>query len=924
MNIKETNLMLRQNSASTRELTTQAQERYSRGGPRFNRGGEIFMAEPGRGEGEKPKEPIQEGQTKQPIGQNDRSSFSSKATSSTAGVGGASNGGGEKPPAPPAGETPSETPPEGDSGVPEKKDGEPGETISKTDITDLQLLNYIERINDLIGSGEPEKDMLRMGLDAITKLQGVNETEKNEALKRIKEAFDKAPEQRREGLYGERKLTPSEKKQIESALKADGIEKLFNRMFDRVDARPQADFNEAFGNAGTFEFEEFMKTLNEAITANNEKGEVDRAHELNLIVQRFANEKKAREIIHNAYFGVMSGADTEGMSKFIDTFQTGWADLAFNKAGVTQAMHFYEQALLIVREKAGGYLRPKEVVGEMKKNSRGEVNELARKYLEDANSRGMLKGPGGKKLEPWEIDRALSFARGMSIIMGRTIEIAASSILPPGATAFTDQYAQRIIAELAPFRHSFKFFVRSKFSRILAYVMNRGKKPWDPKEIQEFDDLKRLKKIEQFDVLNGLVPDGQERFYSVLNPFEIGGILSRTGWRIEGSGVTMIDDLVRKEIEQGKAKAVAEADAWIGTGVQIERKRGKFVKKERSSEPFKAMEDAKEAEKARIHISTQLEIIAQRTPLRLFLNIRNVQEKVLGRTAERLKMPKEKLKELMSQTRDRDKPEDVENREKVEKFLQWVDELVLLQEEANQNKKPLNEFLSKASSDVQNFVKDIEDVWAEGEQKTFLKTLEEKEWKIPYTFGTEDVPYNEYNFEITGPRSIARRWGDMASAARASKAFLEFFSGIDHFKDQGQIVEAMIKIYDGIKGYNEDDAQKFMLRLAEGVVKFYKKGWQSRLPLGIGSLMSLVTGKSSYAQIAYGRGAMAWDELQVNEFTRLLRDAGKLTVEQQHELQEKVGGSKKEVAWAYARTVVPLIMLALVYYMLSKSLNEKN
>lgn len=41
-------LMLRQSSASTRELTTQAREGYSRGVPRFNRGGEIFME--GKGE----------------------------------------------------------------------------------------------------------------------------------------------------------------------------------------------------------------------------------------------------------------------------------------------------------------------------------------------------------------------------------------------------------------------------------------------------------------------------------------------------------------------------------------------------------------------------------------------------------------------------------------------------------------------------------------------------------------------------------------------------------------------------------------------------------------------------------------------------------------------------------------------------------
>lgn len=811
--------------------------------------------------------------------------------------------------------------------------GEPqsqSETIAKEGISDPQLLDYINRINTLINSGEPPREVLRMGLEAIMKLEGISEQEKGKILARIDSAFVEAPEQRREGLYGERKLTPSEKKEIENAQEPKDIEKLFNRMFDRVDSRPQVDFQKAFDSAGTFEFNEFMKTLNEEITRNNNIGNTERAAILRRIQQQFTNEREAREIIHNAYFGVLSGADTEGMAKYIDTFLSGWADLAFSKEGVTQAMHFYEQALLIVREKAGGYLKPKEVVGIMKKNEEGEVNILVKKYLNEANEKKMLgKDASGNpmKLEPWQIDRALSFARGMSIITGRTIEIAASSILPPGPTAFTDQYAQRIIAELAPFRHSYKFFVGSKFSRILAYVMDRGRKPWDPKEIQEFDNLKRLKNIEQFDVLNGLVPDGQERFYSVLNPFEIGGILSRTGWRITGAGVTIIDDLVREagKIKDKDGKEVwNEGEAWIGTGVQIERKRGHFVKKEKSDDSIQAAEDTTKAEEARKHISAQLEKIGQRTPLRLFLNIRSVQDKVLEQIAKENSTTLKELREIMAKPREEWKT-DEEKRigGVVDKLQTKMDELVLLQEKANQNKQPLDNFIGEASEDTQEFVRKIRDIWKNGEKEEFLKTLQKKEWKLPYTFGTDDVPYNEYDFEVTGQRSVARRWGDMASAAKASKAFSELLTGMEHFKEQGQILEAMRKVYEGVKGYNEDDARKFTLKLAEGIIKFYGKGWQHRLPFGIGSVIGMATGKSSYAQIAYGRGAMAWDEIQVNEFTRLLRDNGMLTIEQQHELQKRAGGGKKEIAYGLVRTIVPLIGLAIIWYILSKAKDEK-
>ncbi len=856
----------------------------------YSRGGDIFMAEPGNGEAQQPAE-------QKPMGVDEATRRLEEATRRATEAGGAGQGGGErKPPAPPTGEQPQQSSSSGAGGV-----------IDKTGITEPQLLNYIDRINELIAAGEPPREILSSGLKAIMETGWVSDQEKNVVLNRLQEAFGNAPEPRREGLYGERKLTTSEKRQIVSATKAEDIEKLFNRMFDRVDARPQADFNEAFGNAGTFEFEEFMKTLNEEITANNDKGNVQRARELNLIVQQFANERKAREIIHNAYYGVLAGLDTEKISQFIDSFMSGWADMAFNKPGVTKAMHFYEQALLIVRETAGGYLKPAEVVGEMKKNSEGKVNELARDLLNKANAGGQIRNAKGESvtLEPWQIDRALAFARGMSIITGKTIEIAASSILAPGATAFTDQYAQRIIAELAPFRHAYKFYAGSKFARVLAYTMNRGRKPWTTKDIEDYANLTLE---EQINVLNAMVPEGKERFYSVLNPFEIGGILSRTGWRIAGGGVTMINDLV-------KGVGGNPDEAWIGTGVQIERKRGKLVdeKAEGHAEAVKTVE-------------SELIKIGERTPLRLYLNIRSLQDKVLDVITSENSTTREKLREVMAKPKEELKTDEEKRISEItDKIHNTIKELALLQEKAVQSQQPLDAFLNEVSVETKEFVSRIRRVWEGGGRKNFLKTLKEKEWKLPYTFGADDVPYDQYSFETTGMRSVARRWGDMASAAKAAKALNKLVtSGVEHFKNQEQIVEAMREVYEGIRGYNEDDARKFVLKLSEGIIKFYQKDYKHRLPFGIGTLVGLVTGKSSAAQIAYGRGAMAWEELQVNEFTRLLRDNGMLSLEQQHELQDKTIGGRKEATWAYVRTVAPLLMLALAYYMLSKSLSEKN
>jgi len=209
-------------------------------------------------------------------------------------------------------------------------------------------------------------------------------------------------------------------------------------------------------------------------------------------------------------------------------------------------------------------------------------------------------------------------------------------------------------------------------------------------------------------------------------------------------------------------------------------------------------------------------------------------------------------------------------------------------------------------------------------QQMFLRRLEHKSWKTPFVFGTEDVPFQKYVFEETGARSGSRRWADMAAAAKAGQAFGELLNGLEAFTEQGQIVEAMYKIYHSIKEYNEESAQRFSLSLSEGIMKFYAKTWTHRLPLGIGTANSMIGGNSSYAQIAFGRDKMAWDETKLNEFTRLVRNRGMNTVEQQHKLQERAGGDKKGVVWDSARTVLPLIMLALAYYAMSQAAKEKS
>lgn len=863
-------------------------------------------------------------------------------------------------------------------------------------ITSPKLLGEIEAIRNSLAAGYPAEEILRGAIARIAVLDMGGSTDQERVDQQKQVLLQKATRlgrgvidgivkgnlsRRHEGMYGERKLTEAEKELIRTAKTPEELwklEELFNRMFDAVDSRPQDDFDNGFSSIGTFESAEFMKTLNEARTENNRVKNFGRAKELTDLINKFSREKTARSIIHNAYFAVISGQNTEAVSNYMAQFLNGYADLAFRKSGVTQAMHYYEQALLMVREKNGGYLPSKEVIGELGENRPGEVNEIAEALLGRANEEGKLVvGEDGeptlengriKQLEKWELDRALSFSRGMSVIMGRSIEIAATSILPgteSGSSTYIDLFAQKIIQEIYPFRHGgvkFQTSKDNKVTRVLAYLLDSKRTPWTAKEIQDFD---RMPSTEQTKVLNDLMPEGQERFFSVLNPFGIGGWLSKTGWRIGGDQVYPGESAIKKMLMN------AQDRDWIGTGVVLEKERGALEKLESSNS-----KDREDGEEAAGKIKAALEKTARITPLRFFLNMREFKEGVLRdiyegagedffdiadkkaikaeidrRVRERTLVEVKKTKEVGEWDPDKGVVIDVEKTIKTEKFSEdarnsimfeeimkhkkfkdALTELVILQENALLKKSETlvtqgsklgrilhHKFLNEKYNDEADVVKGKNETYL----KLFLRRLKHKSWKTPFIFGTEDIPYNKYVFEETGPRGGARRWADMAAAAKAGVAFSEFLNGIEAYTEPGQIVEALHKIYLPIKDYNLDYAEQFVQDLSEGVMKFYGKKWTHRLPLGIGTANAMLGGESSYAQIAFGRGKMAWDELQLNEFTRLLRDKGFIKVEQQAKLQGKAGGGKKEVAWGYARTVLPLIMAALAYYIVTKAAKEE-
>lgn len=794
--------------------------------------------------------------------------------------------------------------------------------------------DIIDKLNELTKNIGENYDLYESKIKEILDDTKINAGQKALAIEKINAARERIrihseterKSQRPGSLYAEKRLNEIEKQLLKFGTEEQEpeIEELFNRMFVRVDANPHEEFNKAFGTAGTIEWDEFTNNLGEALSDPNpavrERAEKRR--------HKYDEEKKLREAAHNANYVVLINITVDKITEIMQGFTPSQLDLAFSKKGVAQAFRFYELALKKVQAKLGGYLTSSAVDGAPHRGLKGEVEILARNYLDEAVKMGIVE-----KMTQGEKDRAIALARGISIITGRTLEIAASSILPDEHenSHLISLYAQDIIKDLNPFRHSYgKFNAGQEGNAILRFAQKEKRLPqwfWNPEELRKFDPASK----EGRRVINGKGDDGQERYFSEVNPFKIGGLFSKTTWRlgegeITGSLQTLSDhDLRWDGIEDGRKDGIG----WRGIGMTIEVERGHLNddKKKNATD-----DDRERARLARVRIQNALIRAAKISPLKLFYNFRDVQEQILVELG----------KDLRTGLKEKELNED----------LDW---LIMLQQDAlsvirNEDyedpedpKKMKIKRIRKAEENgmvldfnlitdpaqkarVENIANKIKGKFLGGGDRLtergnkFIEDLANRDWKMPYNFGTDDTPFEGYLFEATGGSAIARRWRDISAERRANEALKKLVESMPSFKDPRQIIPALKEIFSAVSDYDGNAAKDVMRKLGEGVIKFYAKDWKAKLPFGIGTIVTIVK-RTSYAQKVFGKGAMTWDEVDINDFTKLMNDAGLVDIRQQKELQRRTGGRTREAAAAAIRTFALLGMAAMMFFLIKQILS---
>ncbi|MCL5970187.1 MAG: hypothetical protein M1450_01645, partial [Patescibacteria group bacterium] len=821
------------------------------------------------------------------------------------------------------------------------KEGKAGNDFLKDKIEELlQRQNKLPEDEGRTTS-EDERARLEKAVDEIKRLRGVMLNFKQ--LINARETEDRLKEAHTDwSTYGEIRMLPEEKAElVDLVLKGDEqeVDRRFARLFHEADTRTGDDWNEAQGSRGQIEVTDFTTALSLAasgrMTLDHMQLTKEQIRKLDKVSRRLSQEVKLREHLHNLSYYVNKNFGIEEIHKLMKTFSVEDADLAYNMKGVTQVGHFFEQAMLEIMARNGGYL-PADTMVNKNDGSIGEVEALVRDQIDKAIKMGTIDYWDPDK-DHWEIDRAVSMARGMGIATGRTFEIVSVAGIPPAGEGgvLVSWYANDIIKKIAFFRQIARYDVGKERNRFMAYKLENTSKAWHTRELAE------LSALNDAVILNKFVNESDEdRWIDQVNPGQVGSIFYQTGWRYGEDKVN----------HAGAIAHLLDGNPFnpiIGTGMWIEKLKRKLPsKKELNPDERKELEDyfkitlpAKftEGQKAEFIISKNLDLSVQITPLKLFYNMIGLKQQVLrnhygdsikdeekGRiiiTDENLKDDLSTLsilQEKILRKRAHEYRDFLEGRRATRPDL--YNEYTDLDGEIRNMDNNL--FKEGQKERILSFIQHVRDEFYKPSQKDrLISNIRDKGWKVPFIFGTDDLPYDLYHFYETGPSSFGRRWGDIASVAGAADVFEnKFIRQMANFKDQDTLIGSMVEVYNVMVGHDEGRTRDFMLRMAEGVIKFYKKDVITRLPMGIGMAEGMLHGKASYAQIAFGRDQMAWDEVDIDSFVRKVRSAGLIDPAELGLLRKRTGSEHWNLGLAVTRTAVPLGILGFIYYMLTAEL----
>lgn len=808
---------------------------------------------------------------------------------------------------------------------------------------DYDFLN--EKFRSIIRTPGEEAEKLRSSLHELMTIHDANRVTQLRLL----------------GLYENIEMNPEQQaKLIQDVLDGndDLIDEQFNALFAKADVNANSEFRDAIGQAGQLEIDSFLNTLtNAAETRTLPTGEAltsDQVEKLREKSRVFKQIKDLRQDLHTVAYAINSNLGIPELRKFLKHFEAKSQDVAFSMKGVSPMLHLYENAMHQVATENGGYITYEDMVDTVE----GKRSKVENIVLKQAKLAREMKMPVFEGMKDYEILRAISFARGMGIVMGNFFEIVAEKGMSQGVP-LTSWWANPIIKRMAPFRQFMRFRQGGKNLSALAFRLDEDKKG----KVWTITDQKYFIENGVQDLLKQAIGRNKnvKRYLQGLNPLDVGSQWSQTAWR-------WAQDEEHFNLAMSRLLEHNLTNPLIGTGLWVEKQKGSLKSEENCKkipDMIKAVNrdfgvhfDKKttKGDLAKLLIEQNLRLSIKITPLTLFNSLTELRYAVLHNPlyvgAGQIKDPMGEdpsvmdgsnlqkdmnmlalLQEKLSLTRltvyetwrDGGRTTAMPNL-----YREHADISRVIEEEFIEGHVPIDQ-RARLLALVENIQHAFTTVHA-GEEKSpledLMENLKDKKWKVPYILG-HDMPYDRIQFIKNGPDSVDRRGDDWEIVDATVPLIDKYVKSLSAVHKKEDLVAGLTEIHHQLRGHDISVADELVKNLAEATMLWFRKDIRAMLPAGFGTIWGF-RGDASLAEVAGGREKMAWDRSDMDEFVNMLHGASIMdNAEGEHQIEElrKHTGSTKELLifgfGGAGQTILSFMVLAYVFYMMKKQTEEK-
>lgn len=588
-----------------------------------------------------------------------------------------------------------------------------------------------------------------------------------------------------------------------------------------------------------------------------------------------------------------------------------------------------EKKVPIVREKIAmgeAERRAKERFMEMAKRGliKGRVKAISKRGGKDESERFEEYELGSDQIRDWDLDKIFVMARGMMIMDQRLLSLAAESELPKGTIRYASGFLQDVMQGYSGFSHALAKWGLTEEALAALLFENKEKKGfarifdgWDPKELE--------KAYQRYKDDPTMLYESLDRVYYLgkRNPNRAGDVFTWISWRGQNTSeeVSMFQDFLakgeRNMVRRWREKHPGETEVpddfrkeyenWTGTAFRLEKLRPKL---DLYRSPVDGDQDEfREAFKKAKPIIGQM---VNLQPHRMFSVSKFVRDRVYKQMYLTPKEREDYQKEERSSGRPKFYQPTNEQQRQISidlKNLAYVEAAMLNDREALLDEGIRFADITPEMIEERYYERVIPDA-AERERAMKLARAVRKDYKNEtdkkdkdnnyykefvynreYTHGyvlwTGDIPKEELNFSSLGATGgFARRARDNQNQAKAGDAEVEVLNSLKKIHDPDQLQEALVEIFKHIDHYDRHKGKQAIAEKAEGYIKFFKAGWESKIP----GYRMLAGGKLSYARMVYGVHAPVWESSDIHGFIEKLHHAG-LIDHAGHERLKKAAGA---------------------------------